>query len=76
MCVGSLVHFATKQNQINTPERLFVEFVKAKKANNFGRMKSISCPVLVASALNIIARYFKHTTIKFQSTILVMLILL
>lgn len=44
LCVAPFTYFIAKQNQIDTAEKLFAEFVKAQKANNFNRMKSISCP--------------------------------
>jgi hypothetical protein len=45
VCSGFSYYNISKQNQVDTADKLFIEFVKAKKDTNEKRIKSLSCPV-------------------------------
>ena len=45
LLLGTTIYYKTKQNQINTPEKLFTEFIKAQKNSDKDNVKRLSCAV-------------------------------
>jgi hypothetical protein len=43
--IGTIFFFMRKENTIDTPEKLFTDFVSAKKDLNKDKIKKLSCPV-------------------------------